>query len=229
MAIPAGCASQADLRRQQQELATLKAEIQSIQKELRSIAELQLRIEELRGELRRLQGGGSRRRRPARARSAAKLTPVKGRLRIKLPNAIVMRRAGSTPSKKALSGHLREFDGYVIAFWATWCKPCIADGELDKVRQLRRALRAKNVELISMAVDELDDVRGHAKVDSWIYPLWQRDDGHMEMLPRRFIEDIGLGLPLFVLVGSSGTISHYLKSDLKGDAVSQIVAAASAP
>ncbi len=215
------------MQRQQREIAALKAEIGAIQKQLRDIAELELRVEELRAEIRKLRGDGPRRRRRPPPKRA-KVTAIKGKLRMKLPSATVLRRPGARPDKRPLSGHLRDFDGFVLAYWATWCKPCIADGELDKVRKLRRSLRNKNVELISMAIDDLDDVRRHAKADQWIYPLWQKSDGHVSMLPRRFVETVGLGLPLFVVVNARGEIRHYLKSDLQGDAVDQLVSAASA-
>ena len=215
------------MQRQKQETATLKAEVGALQKQVRHLAELSLRVEELRGELRRLGGDAPRPRRRPAARPV-EVTAVKGGMRIKLPRATVLQRAGAKPDKRPLSGHLKEFNGFVLAYWATWCKPCIADRELERVRTLRRALRAKNVELISMAIDDLADVRNHPKADRWIYPLWQKDDGHVEMLPRLFVETVGLGLPLFVVANAQGEIRHYLKSDLQGDAMDQLVAAASA-
>ena len=215
------------MQRQQKEIAALKAEIGDMQKKLRDIAELELRVEELRGELRRLRGDSSPRRRRRPPKKAA-VTAVRGNLRIKLPSATVVRRPGARPDKRALAGHLRDFDGFVLAYWATWCKPCIADGELDKVRKLRRALRRTNVELISMAIDDLDDVRTHAKASEWVYPLWHKSDGHVTMLPQKFVQSVGLGLPLFVVVDARGGIRHYLKSDLHGDAIGQLVAAANA-
>lgn len=215
------------MQRQGKEIAALQAEIGAMQKQLRDIAELELRVEELRGELRRLRGDSAAPRRRRRTAPKAQVTAVRGQQKIKLPTATVVQRAGARPDKRPLSGHLRDFDGYVLAYWATWCKPCIADDELEKVRQLRRALRRKNVELVSMAIDDLADVKAHAKVDRWIYPLWHKDDGHLSMLPRQFVQSVGLGLPLFVVVDARGSIRHYLKSDLQGDAVDQLVAAAS--
>ncbi len=224
-----GCASQTDLRRQQEETAALRAEVAALQKSVRRIADLELRIEKLRAQLRRPRGSGPARRPPRKGPGRPQVTAVRGRPAIHLPEATLVSRLGASPQRKRLRRHLAGSGGYVVAYWATWCVPCIADEELERVRALQKALRAKGRDLVVMAIDDVEDLRRHEKADRWIYPAWQRDDGHMEMLPRRFVEAVGLGLPLFVVVDGQGIIRHYLKGGLHGDAVERLVAAATGP
>ena len=230
MLLPAGCASQEDVRRQGREIQALRAEVEQMQRKVRDIASLELRVEELRSRLGGRWGGDGGAAGPAPGdRPGAGLLPAKGGLRIRLPAATFVEGPGARPARSDLASHLRGRDAYVVAFWATWCAPCIADGELARLHALRDALSARHVELVSVAIDGLDAVRSHDKAGRWLYPLWQKDDGHMAMLPRPFVEEVGLGLPLFVVVGPGGALRHYLRSDLSDEAVRAMAAAATAP
>ncbi len=50
---------------------------------------------------------------------------------------------------------------YVINFWATWCRPCLA--ELPYFEQLARETAAKDVQVIMVSLDRPGDVRGKLK------------------------------------------------------------------
>ena len=91
---------------------------------------------------------------------------------------------GDRARRVRLRSHLANFDGYVISFWATWCVPCCSPEELAHVRTLRRQLRRHNVELLSVAVDDLDAVLGDSRAATWLYPLWQGKGAHLSMLNR---------------------------------------------
>jgi thiol-disulfide isomerase/thioredoxin len=133
---------------------------------------------------------------------------------------------GAKPKKRRLSGHLQGFSGYVIAFWATWCVPCISDEELAHLRVMQRALKRKGVELVSVAIDDLALVQSHPKASRWIYPLWHKDDGHLAMLPEGFVRQVGVNLPLFLIVANDGTVCEFYNQKLDTVAVRDIITAA---
>ncbi len=143
----------------------------------------------------------------------------------KFGKALRIEAAGEKPAKTDLGKQIRSGRGVVVAFWATWCKPCIADEELALLAKLRDELGHWQVELVSMAIDGIDKVVGHEKAPRWFYPLWQQDDGHIEALPREFIGKIGLGLPLFLLLAPDGTLRYYHPARLDEDVVREMVTA----
>ncbi|PKN54145.1 MAG: hypothetical protein CVU56_28080 [Deltaproteobacteria bacterium HGW-Deltaproteobacteria-14] len=114
----------------------------------------------------------------------------------------------------------------VMAFWATWCKPCIADDELALLRSLRSDLQRQGASFVSMAIDGLDKVRAHPRTDRFLYPLWQREQCHFEMLPESFVRERGTDMPLFLVVSASGRIRWYRAGKLNPTAVRDLVTAA---
>lgn len=115
---------------------------------------------------------------------------------------------------------------YVISFWATWCKPCTTPEELDLIRHLQRELRSEGLGLFNLAVDDLGKVRGDARAPTWVYPVWQADDGHIEVLPEAFIKKSGLGLPLFLVVDGGGKPRYWRNKKLDAAGVGELVALA---
>lgn len=115
---------------------------------------------------------------------------------------------------------------YVISFWATWCKPCTTPEELEHIRHLQRELRTEGLGLLNLAVDDLAKVRGDARARTWVYPVWQADDAHIELLPEAFIKKSGLGLPLFVVVDGQGRPRYWRNVALDPAGVAELVALA---
>ena len=113
-----------------------------------------------------------------------------------------------------------------MAFWATWCKPCIADEELRRLGHLSAALAQYDVPLVSVLIDDLRKAQAHAKASRWFYPLAFIKDGHMQMLPRSMVEKVGLGLPLFVILDRNGTLRWHHKGKLTPAHVRDLVTAA---
>lgn len=142
---------------------------------------------------------------------------------VNLIDARVIQEPGGKAKRTSLAKHLARYDGLVVAFWATWCVPCIADDELANIRLLRKQLRRRNVDLVSMAIDDLDAVLAHPKAARWLYPLWHREGGHLEMVPRRFVEAVGVNLPLFLVVNRSGEITHFYNAKLEPDVMRDMV------
>jgi thiol-disulfide isomerase/thioredoxin len=133
---------------------------------------------------------------------------------------------GAKPKKRRLKHHLDGFQGYVVAFWATWCVPCISDEELTHLRTMQRMLQRKGIDLVSVAIDDLPLVRSHKKASKWLYPLWHKDDGHLAMLPKGFVKQVGVNLPLFLVVSKDGAICEFYNQKLDAVAVRDIVTAA---
>ncbi|MCA9528147.1 MAG: hypothetical protein KC549_17795 [Myxococcales bacterium] len=145
-------------------------------------------------------------------------------LRLELGTARYVERPGEPARNRSLAEHVGQGRGAVLALWATWCKPCIADDELVLLRDLQARL-PPDFPLVSMACDGLDDVRTHAKAGRFVHPVWQIDDGHLAVLPQAFIQQHGLGLPLFLVVGADGTLKAWRNKALDAAVVEEILAA----
>ncbi len=151
---------------------------------------------------------------------------IKRAAQVELGRGLRISRPGAKARKRRLRDHLAPFDAYLISFWATWCVPCVSDEELEALEALRVQLRPHKVALLSLAVDELSKVQEHPKAKRWLYPLWQKVDGHLEMLPRAFIQRTGLGLPLHLLVNKEGEIRFFHNQKLSPDSSWELLEAA---
>lgn len=149
----------------------------------------------------------------------------RGAQMLNLGKARMLASQSARAKSRSLKDVVAEGRGAVFALWATWCKPCIADDELAHLRDLRENLPS-DFPLINIACDGIKKVKGHAKADRWLYPLWQKDDGHLDLLPQSFIEQNGLGLPLFVVVGPDGQMKWWRNAPLSNAVVDELITAA---
>ena len=156
-----------------------------------------------------------------------RLSPmIGGPQRAALSDAVVIKKRGDKPRKRRLEAVVGGSQATILSFWATWCVPCISDEELAHMESLRRQLARYNVSVVSLAIDDLDKVLSHPKASQWHYPLWFKKGGHIELLPQQFIEQAGMGLPLFVLLDRDGLIHYTYKRKLDDDLVNELVDAA---
>jgi thiol-disulfide isomerase/thioredoxin len=132
-----------------------------------------------------------------------------GATTIQLPDAHRVEHFGAKPRRLPVTRFLKGRQGAVVAFWATWCVPCTTPEELRQLERLRKELHAHGAELISMPIDGLDKVTGDRRASTWVYPLYQRDAGHLDILPRSFVSAVGVNLPLFLVIDRSGRVTHY--------------------
>jgi thiol-disulfide isomerase/thioredoxin len=110
---------------------------------------------------------------------------------------------------------------FLVNLWATWCKPCISAEEQRLVRLLETRLKKINIPVIAMATDEFS--RLSEDPSKWYYPVYHLKNAPLEMLSREMIEEIGLIMPLFLLVNAKGQIIYYLDRALDAHIVDEMI------
>lgn len=146
-----------------------------------------------------------------------------GAVRAKLPDAQRVNGLGERGKRASLSRFVSGKRGAVVAFWATWCVPCTSPEELRHMADLRAQLHEHGAEFVSMPIDGLDKVMADRRAATWLYPLFQRDGGHLEMLPRSFVSSVGVNLPLFLVIDRSGRVTHYHNKVLSSEVIREMV------
>lgn len=156
------------------------------------------------------------------------LTPVNGlHLDYTGPaGSVYVESAAASPKKQKLGTAFKGLPGGVVALWATWCKPCTSDEELGRLRQLQGTLHGEGLQFISLAVDSIDKVRSDPRAPKWVYPLWQADDAHLDLVPRELVDTQGVKLPMFFVAGADGTIVAYKTGALDERTMAELVTAA---
>jgi hypothetical protein len=141
-------------------------------------------------------------------------------------NANVLDGAEAAPKKQKLSAAFKNRPGGLVAVWATWCKPCTTDEELARLRQMQSTLAGEGLAFVSLAIDGLDKVRGDSRAPKWVYPVWQADDAHLDVVPKALIDAHGVKLPMFFVVTAEGTITHFRTSALDDRSTAELLTAA---
>jgi hypothetical protein len=80
-----------------------------------------------------------------------------------------------------------------------------------------------------VAIDGLKKIRNHPRADEWHYPIWHRDDAHIEWLPKAFIDRVGLGLPLFLVISGDGELLYWRTKPLDAESHEELLTAAVRP
>ena len=99
--------------------------------------------------------------------------------------------------------HLSEWDGKIILvnFWATWCPPC--QEEIPGFVQLQSEYGKQGLQIVGVAVDEVDAVRKFVRDHGMNYPVLVGDeDGN---LSREYGNDMD-ALPYSILIDRQGKI-----------------------
>ncbi len=114
-----------------------------------------------------------------------------------------------------LDGKLRnisEWDGKVVLlnFWATWCPPCMK--EIPVLIELQQQYGDKGLQVVGVAVDNVEAVRSFATQVGINYPLLPAEDGTIE-LAERYGNHHG-ALPYTVFIAANGEISYTLMGEL---------------
>ena len=200
----------ADLQAAQANVKALQAEVKRLGEALMAMGE-RLAAAEQRTGLRAVEGRW--------------LKPLAAGTRFLAGAATVLDGPGEREKPRNLAKFANGTRGYVVALWATWCKPCTSDEELVLLHELQDQLRPRGVELVSILVDDLGLARKHARAARWIYPLWFVKSAHTQWLPEALIRQ-GLSLPVFLVVRPDGEARYFATGKLDHAAVRDLVSAA---
>jgi thiol-disulfide isomerase/thioredoxin len=111
--------------------------------------------------------------------------------------------AGGTNSLSDYKGKFVYLD-----IWATWCGPCKA--EIPYLKELEKEFKGKNIEFISISVDNIDGRRG--SYESWKKMVEEQQLGGVQLFAdndfnSKFIRDYNInGIPRFILIDPQGNI-----------------------
>ncbi len=133
---------------------------------------------------------------------------------------------GKKPRRTRLAAEVGQGVPFVLTFWATWCKPCTSPEELALSAGLRASLAREGLGFANIDVDPPGVADRDPRAETWLYPYLQLKDAHLEMLPRAFVDRVGVDLPLHLLVTGSGRIAWFRKGALTQAVVDELVTAA---
>ncbi len=105
--------------------------------------------------------------------------------------------------------HISEWDGKarLINFWATWCAPCRREIPLLKKTQAEHA--KNNLQVIGIAVEEIDPVLVYAESAEFNYPILIGQEEAMAAAEATGIDFIGM--PFTMIVAPDG---HLIKTHM---------------
>lgn len=108
----------------------------------------------------------------------------------------------------------------LINFWATWCEPCRR--EIPLLKQLRAQHAKDGLEIIGIAIDFRDAVRGYAGTAGIDYPVLVAEED--ATAPKAF--GVGMGLPTTVFADREGRIVGRHVGELRGEEAGKQIALA---
>lgn len=108
-----------------------------------------------------------------------------------------------------LSGKTRrviEWEGQVLVcnFWATWCAPCRE--EIPMLMAVRDKYGSNGVEVLGIAIDQVDKVSDFARELAIPYPILIAGAEALDLM--RGLGNASGGLPYTVILGRQGTVAH---------------------
>jgi thiol-disulfide isomerase/thioredoxin len=99
---------------------------------------------------------------------------------------------------------LSDWDGEarIVNFWATWCAPCRR--EIPILKQLQTDKPEKQLQVIGIAVDFMEDVRAYAEEANFNYPILVGQEEAIAVAEASGVEFIGL--PFTMIIAPDGTL-----------------------
>ncbi len=90
----------------------------------------------------------------------------------------------------------------LVNFWATWCAPCRR--EIPLLKQLQSEKTEKQLQVVGIAVDFMDDVVAYAEQAQFNYPILVGQEEAMDAAASSGVEFIGL--PFTLIVSGDGDL-----------------------
>lgn len=117
---------------------------------------------------------------------------------------------------------LSDWDGEarLVNFWATWCAPCRR--EIPLLKQLQTDKPEKQLQIIGVAVDYMEDVRAYAEDAAFNYPILVGQEEAIEVAEASGVEFIGL--PFTMIIAPDGTLVGTHMGEIMQPHVDRIVA-----
>ncbi|MFM8340633.1 MAG: TlpA family protein disulfide reductase [Methylomonas sp.] len=102
------------------------------------------------------------------------------------------------------SHKLEEWKGkwVILNFWATWCQPCRE--EIPSFIKLQSEFKDNNLQVIGIAIDQIEDVNEFVKSYSFNYPILIGQDQAISLAVQ--LGNQRQGLPFTVLISPSGKV-----------------------
>lgn len=99
---------------------------------------------------------------------------------------------------------LSDWDGEarIVNFWATWCAPCRR--EIPILKQLQTDKPEKQLQVIGIAIDFMEDVRAYAEEANFNYPILVGQEEAIAVAEASGVEFIGL--PFTMIIAPDGTL-----------------------
>jgi thiol-disulfide isomerase/thioredoxin len=109
---------------------------------------------------------------------------------------------------------LKEWAGrpLVVNFWATWCEPCRR--EIPLLKELHREHAANKLEIVGIAIDQVDPVRQYASEHAIDYPLLLGEREGLEAARAFGMETV---LPFSVFADRAGDVVTLKVGELHRD------------
>ena len=110
----------------------------------------------------------------------------------------------SFPDQAGQSQSLKQYQGKIVVlnFWATWCEPC--RDEMPELSALYEELKAKNVVVLGVAIDDVNAIKEFTEDTKVSYPLFAGEVGGME-IASQLGNNKGV-LPYTVIIKPDGTM-----------------------
>ncbi len=107
------------------------------------------------------------------------------------------RPAFALPDVEGVQRSVDEWDGQalVINFWATWCAPCRR--EIPMLIDLQKEYDGRNVQVIGIAVDFMEDVQRYAAETPFNYPVLVGEQEAIDVAQQFGVDFVGLPFTVF--------------------------------